>query len=147
SPKTRQRGDVSIDLRGRAAGWQSVPVVGALPAAANLKVAVAGGREGGARVSEARIASYPPLVAGGELAVVYPLHGECFDHQAYVRGFVRGGGDLRGASLTVNGKVQAGALDADGSFASVMPEPASARGKPWSFDVGVTSADGTRRSR
>jgi len=146
NPRTRRRGEVSIDLRGRPSGWQSVPVGGALPASASLKVTVSSGREGLAHLAEARIASYPALTTGG-LAIAYPLHGECFDHQAYLRGFVRGGGDFRRASLAVNGALQTAALDTDGSFASVVKEPPAARGKPWTIDVSVTAPDGMRRIR
>jgi RHS repeat-associated protein len=146
NPKARERGEVSIDLRGRPAGWQSVPVGGALPASAAVKVTVAGGREVRPRLTEARIASYPAL-GGDDLAIAYPLHGECFDHQAYLRGFVRGGGDLRRASFAVNGELRPGALDADGSFASVVAEPPPARGKPWTLQVSVTTADGARQVR
>src|SRR5262249_9381991 len=76
----------------------------------------------------------------------YPLHGECFDHETYVRGFARGGADLRGAALAVNGEPRPRAVDADGSFAATVHEPAAARGKPWTLDVEVVAADGTRRA-
>src|SRR6185312_2431484 len=144
---THSRGEVHIHLAGLPAGWQSVPLGGALPPAREVTVTLQGDREGTARIGEARVLSLPALDAASDLAIAYPLHGECIDHQAYVRGFVRGAGDLGGAWLAANGQRRAGALDADGSFAATVAEPAVARGKPWTLALEVAAPDGTRRTR
>ena len=144
---THSRGEVHINLAGLPAGWQSVPLGGALPPAREVTVTLQGDREGTARIGEARVLSLPALDAASDLAIAYPLHGECIDHQAYVRGFVRGAGDLGGAWLAANGQRRAGALDADGSFAATVAEPAVARGKPWTLALEVAAPDGTRRTR
>jgi len=142
-----RRGQVQIDLAGRAAGWQAVDLHGVLPAAPEMRIAVTGDREGLARVTEARVLSYPVLADGAEVAVSYPLHGECVDHQTYLRGFVRSGSVGRGARLALNNQERPGALDADGSFAAVLREPASARGKPWTAKIEVVDPRGARATR
>ena len=134
SADRRRRGQVEIELAGRRPGWQSVPVAGALPAAAEVRVAVRGTGEGTARLSEARVLSQPVLAANDPIAIAYPLHGECFDHQVYVRGFVRGAVAAGPTLAAVAG--DPGAIDADGASRDV-PEPA-ARGE---------SLDGQDRGR
>jgi len=144
--RTRERGELRIELGDKTVGWHTVALSGALPPAGGVDVVLRGVREGSARVAEARVISQPAL-SGDELAVAYPLHGECVDHEAYVRGFVRGDTDWRNVSIDVNRARRTGVLDGDGSFAAIVHEPSAARGKPWSVTIDVTAPDGTRRTR
>ena len=69
--RAQRKGQVSVDLDGRPAGWQTVPVAGVLPASSELRLRVTGDRESTAQVSEARVLSFPSLdVAGGPDGVV-----------------------------------------------------------------------------
>jgi RHS repeat-associated protein len=142
SADSHRRVEVQVDLAGRAGGWQSVPLGETLPPGASVKLTVRPGRESQPRVSGARLLSYPVL-SPDDITISYPLHGECFDHQAYLRGFV--GGEGREAALAIDGQVRTGALAADGSFAVVVPAPSGH--KPWMVELAVTSADGARRTR
>jgi len=141
------KGQVRIDLTGRPAGWQSVPIAGALPATSELKVRVAGDRESTGHVSEARLHPFPALAAPTDLTVSYPLHGECQDQKTYVRGFVTGTTVAGKSQLYVDGQQVVGKIDADGSFEADVSEPAGVQGKPWSVRLDVTTADGGHRTR
>jgi RHS repeat-associated protein len=139
--ETRHKAQVRISLEGMARGWHAVSLGAAFPATTSAELTVAGDREGQTRITEARLLSFPPLGAGTDLVISYPLHGECFDHQAYLRGFVRAD-KLAGAAFGANGEALGGALDGDGSFATVVPEPSGARGKPWTIQLDVAAPDG-----
>jgi RHS repeat-associated protein len=147
SPRGGHAGRARVDLRGRPTGWQTVPVGGALPETPELNVVFDGQHETEPSLTEVRLLSYPPFVPSDTLAVAYPLHGECFDHVAYVRGFVPAGAAPAGATLEVNGRVQPGALAPDGSFGAEVREPLSARGQSWKLDVRIAAPDGQRWTR
>jgi RHS repeat-associated protein len=144
--RARRKGQVSVDLQGRPAGWQTVPVAG-LPSSPALGLRVMGDRENEARVTEARLHWFPALTSPTDLAVSYPLHGECQNHKTYVRGFVAGPGRVQKPQLLVDGKPMVGKIDADGSFEADVAEPADARGKPWSIRLDVASDGGGHRMR
>jgi RHS repeat-associated protein len=147
SARMRRSGRVNVDLDGRPAGWQTVPVGGVLPATSELRVRVVGDRENKPLVSEARIQPFPALASPADLTVSYPLHGECLDHKTYVRGFVSGADRLQTPQVFVDGKPTTGKVDADGSFEVDVDEPAAVRGKPWNIRLEVATEDGARRSR
>jgi RHS repeat-associated protein len=139
--RARRKGQVNVELDGRPAGWQTVPVGGVLPAASELRLRVVGDRESKAQVSEARVRSFPSVASPAGVIVSYPLHGECLDHKTYVRGFVAGASRLQRPQLVVDGQPIAGKLDADGSFEIEVEEPAASRGKPWSIRLDVAAED------
>src|SRR6185503_15633749 len=73
-------------------GWNRIALDRA-GAADGLSLRWKGAGQGGSKsgtneIVEVRVAA-SPIPTGGErrLHVSYPLHGECVDHQAYVRGF------------------------------------------------------------
>ncbi len=142
-----RKGQVEVDLKGRPAGWQTVPVAGVLPASSELRVRVVGDKESTAQVGEARILGFPALMSDVSLAVSYPLHGECSDHKTYVRGFVSGPGRLQKPKLLLDGQPATGKIDPDGSFEADVKEPATAKGKPWSIRLEVATEDGGRLAR
>jgi RHS repeat-associated protein len=144
--RAKRAGKVSVELDGRAAGWQTVPVAG-LPKSSALRLRVVGDRETTAQVSEARVQPFPAVATPADLTVSYPLHGECHDHKTYVRGFASGADRLQKPQLFVDGQPLLGKVDADGSFEAHVQEPASAKGKPWSIRLEVATADGGRRMR
>src|SRR5262249_19103574 len=81
-----------VTVEGLASGWHTVPLNRLAPGAA-VRVTWNAGREGAGLLSELRLTSSPlPDDRGRAIRVSYPLHGECVDHQAYVRGFVTGTG-------------------------------------------------------
>ena len=99
-------------------------------------------------ISELRVTgSALPLARRQALTVAYPLHGECTDHRAYLRGFTTR--DPNGAVLEMNGRPQPDALGRDGGFEIIVPETgnAPAPGKPWQIDVALRDADGKRVTR
>jgi RHS repeat-associated protein len=143
-----RKGQVNVELEGRPAGWQTVPVAGFLPTTTGeLRVRVRGDREGRAQVSEARVAWFPALTSQADLTVAYPLHGECQDHKTYLRGFASGAGRLQKPQLSVDGRPMIGKIDADGSFEANVQEPAALKGKPWSIRLDVATQDGGHRTR
>jgi len=144
--KSRRRGQVRVDLDGRRAGWQAVPIAGVLPAAPAMRLRVQGDRERAAMISEARVVSFPRLSSPADLAVSYPLHGECQDHNTYVRGFVPG--FARGKrQLFVDGQLRPTQIDADGSFDANVPEPATVKRQPWSIRLDVDTEGGGHTTR
>ncbi|HET6148600.1 MAG TPA: SpvB/TcaC N-terminal domain-containing protein [Polyangia bacterium] len=145
--RARRRGQLRVDLEGRAAGWQTVPIAGVLPPTSELRLRVQGDRESKGQVSEARIQSFPALRSPTDLTVSYPLHGECHDHTTYLRGFVSGMGSGQRPQFFVDGEPRATEIDADGSFESHIQEPAAARGKPWSIRLDVVTAGGVHSTR
>ncbi len=81
--------------------------------------------------------------APGEIVVSYPLHGECLDHQARIRGFVALADRAEPiAGLKVNGQAHDDALAPDGSFSAVVPEPPGTAGRSWNARVEVALASG-----
>jgi RHS repeat-associated protein len=145
---SNRKGQVNVELAGRPAGWQTVPVAGVLPTTTGaLRLRVRGDKESTGQVSEARVVWFPALTAQAELTVAYPLHGECQDHKTYLRGFASGTGRLQKPQLSVDGQPMIGKIDADGSFEANVEEPAGVKGKPWSVRLEVATADGGHRTR
>jgi RHS repeat-associated protein len=135
----------TIVADGLAPGWHGLPL-DRLPAGAGVRLAWEAGREGAGLISEVRLTASPaPLGTPRELVVSYPLHGECVDHQAYVRGFVRGT-TAEPARPELVGEASA-ALGADGAFAFAIPEPPASRGKPWKIPLRARFADGAEVAR
>ena len=98
-------------------------------------------------VSELRVTgSRVPNRPAAGLVVTYPLHGECVDGRAYVRGFLRTAGvdAAKGAVLRVDGIARPGALAADGAFSAVLEPPSAAarKGGKWHTDLEANLANG-----
>jgi RHS repeat-associated protein len=143
----RRQGQVQVDLDGRPAGWQTVPIAGVLPATSDLRVRVRGGHDTIGQVSEARLQWFPALRSQAELALSYPLHGECNDHKTYVRGFISGPAHAPRPQYFVDGQPRLIEIDTDGSFESYVQEPEAVRGKPWSIRLDVATESGGHVTR
>ncbi len=145
---------VRIDLHGLDAGWHRADV-GALPVSTAVAIVVEGpaNKGGGQRedrafpaVSEVALTtSEVPRDADDQAIVVtYPLHGECVEHNARVRGFVRapreagGVSSLRAATIVADGS----SLSQDASFEISVPEPGASVGKSWAVPLEATLGDG-----
>jgi RHS repeat-associated protein len=129
-------------------GWARISLEG-LPANADgVRVTLRGvrGESTGGLVSELRVTgSRLPTRRGSQMTVTYPLHGECVDGEAYIRGFLRGGADgIKGASLRIAGAKPPEALKWDGSFSAVVPAPAAAlrSGGKWQVELESSFANG-----
>jgi RHS repeat-associated protein len=143
-----RKSQVNVQLDGRAAGWQTVPVAGMLPInTGELRIRVRGDKESTGHVSEARVHWFPALTSQAGLTVAYPLHGECNEHKTYVRGFAAGSNNLEKPQLFVDGAAMVGKIDADGSFEAEVQEPAASKGKPWSIHLDVATEGGGHRTR
>jgi RHS repeat-associated protein len=91
-------------------------------------------------LGEIAITGTPLESTNGRLVVSHPLHGECVEHSARIRGFVepRAGRELR--SLRVLGHTLE--VGHDGSFSFESSEPESARGKRWEVPLEAVLSDG-----
>ena len=144
----KSSGKTSVDLSELSPGWHRIPLDHALPPSDSVHVAVRAAGEAVGSISEIRVTGSPlPVGRPQALTLVYPLHGECVDHNAYVRGFTTR--DSQGATLKVNGRPRPDALGPDGSFEIIVPEAgnASAPGKPWTIDLALSTPDGARAAR
>ena len=143
----------SVDLAGLAPGWHRFSLGASSPTAERVSLRPRDrGKEAGRVGNVVLTASAQPHDGAGRLAVTYPLHAECADGRALVRGFVEGYGG-QPIDLRIEGRSAPEAVAADGSFAFQVPEPESARGGPFaSSDRGRTSlwpaaaAEGAARS-
>src|SRR5262249_5026632 len=128
-----------------AKGWHRIPLHGDADA---VRIAWNGhsGAKAKGRIGELDIASSPlsPSKVVPNLAITYPLHGECQGGQSYVRGFVAPAVNSSGAAtVLVDGHALSAPLSTDGSFATVVPRPAGAEAATWSFEVAALYPDGT----
>ncbi len=146
--RASRQAKVAVDLDDFGPGWHHVPLDAALPVTDDVRVAFLGGREGGGLVSALRVTgSEPPRAAGQpSLTVSHPLHGECVDGAAYVRGFAR----VLGAAapkLFQDGRPVPGPGTApDGAFGFNVEEPVASKGKPWQVHLDALYPDGSRAS-
>ena len=128
-----------------------------LPRGAAVRLTWDAGREGEGLLAEARLVTSPePAGRGRRLVVSTPLHGECVDHEVYLRGFLTGAGagDARPQLSIVDratgsalGEGGAAGVAADGVFALGVAEPTSARGHNWAMTLRARYADGLELSR
>jgi RHS repeat-associated protein len=136
----------TMALAGLAPGWHQMALPPDAPPVDGLRVRVEAGGEDGAALAELRVAASPlPRDAGeARLTVSYPLHGECVDHTAYVRGFVEPVPHRSGAPvLFVDGRQAKAALALDGSFAASVREPGGKKpGARWDTRIEARYPDG-----
>jgi RHS repeat-associated protein len=140
----REGTPVTVEGKHLVPGWNRIALDDAPPRTEGLRIRFTGALEGAGAIGEVRVAASPaPREGGPRLVISSPLHGECVDHQVYVRGFVTPP-DRAGVALSLNGAPAFGAVQADGGFGETFPERASgvAAGKPWHIDVRATYADG-----
>ncbi len=143
------KSQVGAELDQLGTGWARLPL-DSLPAEADgIRVTLRGarGESSGGLVSELRVTgSRLPTRRVSSLTVTYPLHGECVDGEAYVRGFLRGdaSGSTKGATLRIAGTMRPEALKWDGSFSAVMQPPGAAlrRGGKWQVELEARFANG-----
>jgi len=146
TPNARGQRPARIDLHGLEVGWHRAEI-GALPVSDSVALTlelpgqktIGGAREGSVpTISEVAVTASerPDESDERRLVVAYPLHGECVEHQARVRGFVRGpaGADAV-LAFRAEGRRFDEAVGADGSFEIAVPEPARSIGHSW--DVAV----------
>jgi hypothetical protein len=141
---------VRIDLKGLESGWHRADV-GALPAASTIGIAFEGAAKKGRGVREDRLpalsevaltsSEVPTDSAERQIAVSNPLHGECVDHLAHVRGFVRTEEEV--TALRIAGHDAASVLSRDGSFDLAVPEPPALAGHAWEVPIEAALQDGT----
>ncbi len=80
---------VTLQLRGLAAGWNTLRIPPGLRSAERYRVELHGEGESPLAVSELELAGSPqPNGIRAPLVLTHPLHGECQDGATYVRGFV-----------------------------------------------------------
>jgi RHS repeat-associated protein len=147
--KVERGSEVAAELDRLGDGWARISL-DSLPAEADgIRVTLRGarGESTGGLVSELRVTgSRLPTRRASGLTVTYPLHGECVDGEAYVRGFLRGagGGGVKGAALRIGGANRADALKWDGSFSAVVPTPSAAlrSGGKWQVELEASFANG-----
>jgi RHS repeat-associated protein len=149
---------VTVDLHGMAAGWHRIDA-SRLGAVDGVTVALTEPKRGGARshaeaalpaISEVAVTASPLPAAGDAegIVVTYPLHGECFDHRARVRGFVRSAeGSAPVAAFHANGAAFDDAVARDGSFELTVEEPAAQKGQRWTVGLEAKLAGGALLQR
>ncbi len=136
---------LTIALADRETGWQRVALDG-LPATAALGVAFRAektrhtttSREPPPPLARLAVTASPLLADARPLVVTYPLHGECVDGKASLRGFVAGGAD---GVVALRANQQPIALGADRDFALAVAAPANG-GDGWDIPVEATLASG-----
>ncbi|MGE5783046.1 MAG: SpvB/TcaC N-terminal domain-containing protein, partial [Myxococcales bacterium] len=136
---------LNIELDGLGVGWHRYPLDQLLTPVESLavehvagaKATASAGRHQPAKldgVTDVTIAASRIVGdAGPRLTVSYPLHGECVDGKAYVRGFVVGQGDRPDVSLRGATALES-AVGRDGSYAFVVQPQHDAK-KAWSLQV------------
>ncbi|HKY35097.1 MAG TPA: SpvB/TcaC N-terminal domain-containing protein [Polyangiaceae bacterium] len=88
-------------------------------------------------------ASAVPLESERRLAISFPLHGECRDGRALVRGFVEGH-DAAAAELRVTSSRRQSRLGRDGSFEVELAAPQTSGGRSWHAKVEARFLDGEK---
>lgn len=145
APGKRSATDLSIDLKGLAPGWHRYPLDGLLPAASQLGVKYqAPAQKKSSRravpVSDLAVAASRVVSAAQpRLAVSFPLHGECVEGRAYVRGFVDAAAALR--ELSANGRTAPEFVGDDNGFMALVSPPAGGK-QPWSVALRARLQDG-----
>ncbi|WP_437941583.1 SpvB/TcaC N-terminal domain-containing protein [Sorangium sp. So ce341] len=135
-----------FDLKDLSPGWHrlDLPVQSIWPESASVQVRPAKGSR--AEVSDVAVAASLIPSRSPRIALSTPLHGECTDGRAYVRGFL----DLPG-ERTPRAQLFADAtpveLADDGSFELTLPEPEGARHRAWKAHLEARLEDGTRLGR
>ena len=132
-----------IELGSRTPGWHHVPLDNPV-AADGLRLSWEGQGESGGLLSELHVTAEPlapPRPLPG-LQVTHPLHGECVDGRAYVRGFVSRIATPAGVvRMEVDGRKLEPGPGLDGSFAFETAAPAGRKG-PWKLRLSARFPDG-----
>jgi hypothetical protein len=119
-------GRVTVPLAGLAKGWHQFDVAGSFAQASALRFQVSGG--GARAVADLRaFGSLAPEPRPRELRVTFPLHGECEDGRALLRGFATDG-SVSLTKLWVDDRAfEASQLGENGAFQVVLERDAAAR--------------------
>ena len=141
------RAPLRVDLLGRGAGWHHVSL-DSLSNATGVDVSVdraaQAAHEGELSAVSEVLVTASPITSEADtraVAISYPLHGECRNHEAWVTGFVAAQGeDVVG--LRVDRQDSTSALAHDKSFALHLVEPAGKAGKAWTANLEATLASG-----
>ncbi|KYF76640.1 hypothetical protein BE11_11925, partial [Sorangium cellulosum] len=135
-----------FDLKDLSPGWHRVdlPSQSAWPETASVEIRPA--RESRAEVSDVAVVASRIPAPARRIALSTPLHGECTEGRAYVRGFL----DLPGESAA-RARLFADARPVevadDGSFELTLSEPEGARHRAWRARLEARLEDGTRLER
>ncbi|MGK3985797.1 SpvB/TcaC N-terminal domain-containing protein [Sorangium sp. So ce136] len=137
---------LEIPLRGLSPGWHQWDAVGVFATLDAVRFSFHGGKEKSSPIGDLRVAaSALPAQARPELRIAYPLHSECEQGRAYVRGFVHGAGAAV-TGVSVDGRALTPAeLGGDGAFELSVPEARG--GAAWSVQLRATLADGSTVAR
>ncbi len=130
---------IQIDLTDLAAGWHQVNL-DQLPSTDALTLALAGVKEQSPFISEVRITGSALPAAGSAMRVVYPLHGECVNHQVHVRGLL----PVSASELRANGSRVNPEIGEPGAFNFTAAEKAlgGKPGKPFSVRLEAIEPSG-----
>ncbi|WP_437974390.1 SpvB/TcaC N-terminal domain-containing protein [Sorangium sp. So ce295] len=135
-----------FDLKDLPPGWHrfDLPHSASWPGAASVQIARAKGSH--AEVSDVAVVASPVPSRARRIALSTPLHGECAEGRALVRGFL----DLAGEDAS-RARLFAGpepvTLGDDGSFELTLPEPEGASHRTWTARLEARIEDGTRLGR
>ncbi|CAN97153.1 RhsA protein precursor [Sorangium cellulosum So ce56] len=135
-----------FDLKDLPPGWHrfDLPESATWPGAASVQITPAKGSR--AEVSDVAVVASPVPSRARRIALSTPLHGECAEGRAHVRGFL----DLAGEDAS-RARLFAGpepvALGDDGSFELTLPEPEGASHRTWTARLEARLEDGTRLDR
>ncbi|WP_437780382.1 SpvB/TcaC N-terminal domain-containing protein [Sorangium sp. So ce1097] len=131
---------LEIPLRGLSPGWHQWDAAGVFGTLDAVRFSFHGGKEMSSPIGDLRVAaSALPAQAHPELRIAYPLHGECEQGRAYVRGFVNGAGAAV-TGVSVDGRALTPAeLGGDGAFELSVAEARG--GAAWSLQLRATLAD------
>ncbi|WP_438032864.1 SpvB/TcaC N-terminal domain-containing protein [Sorangium sp. So ce204] len=135
-----------FDLKDLPPGWHrfDLPESATWPGAASVQIARAKGSH--VEVSDVAVVASPVPSRARRIALSTPLHGECAEGRAHVRGFL----DLAGEDAS-RARLFAGpepvALGDDGSFELTLPEPEGASHRTWTARLEARLEDGTRLGR
>ncbi|WP_437635072.1 SpvB/TcaC N-terminal domain-containing protein [Sorangium sp. So ce854] len=137
---------LEIPLRGLSPGWHQWDAAGVFGTLDAVRFSFHGGKEKSSPIGDLRVAaSALPAQSRPELRIAYPLHGECEQGRAYVRGFVHGAGAAV-TGVSVDGRALTPAeLGGDGAFELSVPEARG--GAAWSVELRATLADGSTVDR
>ncbi|WP_438015644.1 SpvB/TcaC N-terminal domain-containing protein [Sorangium sp. So ce315] len=135
-----------FDLKGLSPGWhrRDLPGQSAWPQTAS--VAIRPARESRVEVSDVAVVASRIPAPARRIALSTPLHGECADGRAYVRGFldVPGEGAARARLFADARPVE---VADDGSFELTLSEPDGARHRAWTARIEARFDDGIRLER
>jgi RHS repeat-associated protein len=140
-----------INLHGLATGWHHIGL-DSLPNTTAVDVSADRAAGGGRARSEGLLPAVSEVVVTASpvsndaeargIAISYPLHGECRNHEAWVTGFVAAQRGDEPVELRANGQDVRSSLAPDKSFAVRLAEPSDKQKTPWTATLEATLSSG-----